>query len=319
MLSEKKFKRKINPFFEKTTKTFKNIILNYQKNENKNKMNNRQLLLNDIESRLKLAKNEEKDNEYIVNEVRKNIKIKNNILTSFGKNALNHYDESNKYNIKMKLDKAKLFNPLFEYNSNIYKYSRNRNNSKKYNSYKIIKFPKISDSNSKNKKKPLNTNLIDNSISDIKVNESSYDNKNEFSEFEQNKSNDNLSLNILMFSNKKNKDKKDKKENNINHCETSNNISENSKNNSSNLFPFILKTPLRTERNNFSLNNKIFNTNFKKNNISILNFDYLNNIKNIREKLILEEKINHKYFENNNYGCDKFKIQYNYIKDKYFD
>ena len=61
-----------------------------------------------------------------------------------GKNALNHYsyDEPNN-NIKIKLDKTKLFNPLFEYNSNISKYSGNKKNSKKYNSFKIIKFPKI--------------------------------------------------------------------------------------------------------------------------------------------------------------------------------
>ena len=318
MLSEKKVKRKRNLFFEKSTKTFKDIILNYQKSENKkNKLNNRQLLLKDIESRLKIAKDEEKGSEYIVNEVRKNIKIKNNILNSFGKKALNHFSEANKYNLKIKLDKTKLFNPLFEYNSNISKYSINKNNSKKYNSYKIIKFPKISNSNSKSKLKPLKSNLIDNSISDIKANESSYDNKNELSEFEPNKGNDNLWVNKLIFSNKKNKDKSDKKENNINNCNTSNNISENSKINSSNLFPFIFKTPLRTERNNYSINNKIFDSNFKKNNIRILNFDYLNNIKNIREKLILEEKKNFKYFENNKYGCDKFKIQYNYIKEKF--
>ena len=150
MLSAKKILIKRNPFFEKSTKTFKNFILNYQKNENKNNINNRQLLLNDIESRLQIAKNEEKDNEYIINEVRKNIKFKNNLLNSFGKNALNHYsyDEPNN-NIKIKLDKTKLFNPLFEYNSNISKYSGNKKNSKKYNSFKIIKFPKIINSNSK--------------------------------------------------------------------------------------------------------------------------------------------------------------------------
>ena len=56
--------------------------------------------------------------------------------------------------------------------------------------------------------KSFKTNLLNNSISDIKPNDSSNDNKNELSEFDPNKGNDNLSINKLIFSNKKNKDKK---------------------------------------------------------------------------------------------------------------
>ncbi len=109
-------------------------------------------------------------------------------------------------NIKIKLEKSKLFNPLFDYNSNKFNISKKGNSHQKYNSHKIIKFPKIIDKKENNyskKKNKLKLNLLDNSISAIKINEYSFDNKNDVSEMENNKSNDSLSIRKYIVSNKK--------------------------------------------------------------------------------------------------------------------
>lgn len=320
MLSERKEGKK-KLFFQNSTKAFKNIMLKYQKNEKAKNMNHKKLLLKRIESKLKNVQNKEKENEFIVKEVRSNIELKKKLISSFGIKALNHYEDSKNMNIKIKLEKSKLFNPLFDYNSNKFNISKKGNSHQKYNSHKIIKFPKIIDKKENNyskKKNILKLNLLDNSISAIKINEYSFDNKNDVSEMENNKSNDSLSIRKYIVSNKKNKEEQEKKENNLYRCDTSNNLSEKSKINfSSNIFPNIIKTPLITERINSTVNKKKLNFSLKKKN-RVFNLDYLNDIQNIREKLLLEEKRNHKFFENNQYGCDNYKIKYKYIKEKYF-
>ncbi len=205
MLSERKEGKK-KLFFQNSTKAFKNIMLKYQKNEKAKNMNHKKLLLKRIESKLKNVQNEEKENEFIVKEVRSNIELKKKLISSFGIKALNHYEDSKNMNIKIKIEKSKLFNPLFDYNSNKFNISKKGNSHQKYNSHKIIKFPKIIDKKENNyskKKNKLKLNLLDNSISAIKINEYSFDNKNDVSEMENNKSNDSLSIRKYIVSNKK--------------------------------------------------------------------------------------------------------------------
>ena len=304
-----------NDIFRNSTKTFRNIMEKYTKKIKANK-NNRQLFLSRIEKKINNIKNEEKENEFIIKEVKKNIKIKLDLLSSFGNSAIYHCTKPNNSKIKIKLSKSKFFNPLLDYtNSNYSKSSRNRKkNNEKYNSHKIINFPKIS--NIITIQKPFDKNRISKDYSLLKVNEYSFDTKNDSSDIDQNKSKDSSTLKKFIFFNKKNKEDN----NNINEkilvrSDTSNNISESSKKDLiSNFFPSILKTPLKTERNISSFTNIRINNNNKKKIVNnLFNFDCLNNLKNIREKLLLQEKKNQKYFENNHYGCDKYKLKYNYL------
>lgn len=325
MLSKIKNHGKENFFFEfeNSTKAFKNIILRYKKNNMKSKkLGNKKLLLKNIQSKIEKAQSEEKEKDYMIKEVRRNILIRDKIISSFGTKAINHYDDTKNIDIRIKIDKSKLFNPLIDYNSNLHNCYGKINNRHKNNSHKVLNLPKISYIlNIKKEKKPININTFDNNnISLIKVNEYSFDNKNETSEVETNKSNDNTSLRkiILSSKNSNNGDYKTK-ENNLNQCNTSKNIGENSRiNSTSNLFPYIYNTPLTSERNYSFNNNKNNNIALNKKKKCILDLNYLDDIENIREKLLLEEKKKQKFFENNMYGCDKYKLKFNYIKEKYF-
>ena len=326
MLSKRNHIKK-NILLQNSTKPFRDIIVKYQKNEKNKIMNNKQLLLKKIEAKIEKEKSKEKENEFIVNEVQKDIKLKDKLISTFGMKALNHYSETKNMKIKIKLEKSKLFNPLFECDSSKFNIFKKGYTPQKFNSHKIIKFPKIINNNlkfydefvEKNKKniQKINKNILDTSVSMIKINEYSFDNKNDVSDMEQNKNNDNISIKKYIFSNKKN-NTQDNKEKNLNQFDASNNISEKSKiNSTTNIFPHLLKTPLMTERNNSNLF-KNLNTNIKKK-YNIFNLDYLNDIQTIRDKLLLEERKNLRFFESHQYGCDKYKIKYNYIKEKYFD
>ena len=324
MLSENKNEGKCNIFLKNSTKTFKNIISKYNKKE-KEKARSKQLLLNFIQSKIKQIENEETVNEYIIKEVKRNIQIKKELLSSFGLKAINHYDEPKKINIRMKLDKFKFYNPLIDFNKNIPNSSRESNFSQNYKSLKIIKFPKITNSiNINNRIKSMSKKKSIKNISRIKINDYSFD-KNDISEIETNKSNDTLSLSIKnnILLNKKYKDNiyYNKKENNFNICDTPNNISSeiSNKNSFSNLFPIINKSPLKTERNYSSFKNKKIQLGLKNKKTTILNFDYLQNIQKIKEKLLLEKEKKEKYFENNKYGCDKFRIKYNYLRQQFLN
>ena len=79
-----------------------------------------------------------------------------------------------------------------------------------------------------------------------------------------------------------------------------------------NLTLFSLKTPL-TERDTSNL--KI--NSFRKRNIIIDN-DYINSIEEIKTKFLKAAKRHERYFDNNKYGYDAFKLKYNYLKKKYF-
>ena len=299
---------------QNSTKPFKNIISNYNRTTKGKKVKNKQLLLKNILTKIQKVENEEKESEYIVNEVHRNIEIKKKIINSFGLRAVNHYDDTKNYDVKIKIGKSKFFNPLKINTSNEPKilktydnssYTSNSNNVRN-RSHKVIKFPDIINRiKKKNNVKSIDKSVLNKSDSIIKINEYSFDNKNGYSEIEHNKSNDTHSGKKIMAS--------------LNNYNTSNNISvTSSKGSSLNILPVILNTPLKTERNYSCFKDKKTQNNLKKKN-TLINLDYMNYIKNIREKSILEEEKKKKYFDNYKYGCDLFKLKYNFLQKKYFD
>ena len=140
----KNLKEYIN--FPNTTSTFKKLIGKYHMKKKDSEKHNRKLLLKKIEAKIQELENDEKENDYIVNEVRRNAQLNKEILYSFGTKALNHIDEIRKLNVTSKIDKSKFFEP--EKENNIYQVTdfnnkRFKSLNTKYNRNKIINLPKI--------------------------------------------------------------------------------------------------------------------------------------------------------------------------------
>ena len=284
------------------TDVFKNLFLNYNKKKKSPTIPIKLLMIKNIESAIDKLKSKEKENEYLVTEVRRHINIKNQILNSFGTKALNHYEETKNLEFKMKLDKKKL---LFDYSRNAQKtFMKNKN----YNSQKIINFPKITGRTKSDfpilftEKSILNSKK--NLLSNI-TNSYSFDNQNETSEIIKIKSND------ISQSDSKLIENKEKVQNNNNESTT--------KDFNDNYFPKITKSPLKKENKKSNILNSKTNSKSKKNIQTFINIDFINKIQKLKENLINEEKKNMRYFYNNKYGYDVFKDTYNHLKQKFFD
>lgn len=302
--------------FSKSTKVFKHIIMKYNKKK-KDTRQAKQPIYKRIENNLQKLETEENENEFIIREVRKNIELKRTILFRYGTKAIKHYDDFQKYKIKTKLDKKALFNPLWDLNlSDNHKRTNSSNvkddkKRKNFISHKIINFPSISEID----KKPINNekNLYD-SISIIKKLENSFraiDAKSEI----KNETTDNFIAKQYTPSFKiKKKEIIDK------YYNTFNNISLiNKKVTSYKILNNEQNTPLKSETGyTTSYKDSNYINRFKTKNNFRINQNYLNYLQKIKDKFDSKEKRQKKYFENNKYGCDEFKLKYNYLTQKFF-
>ena len=302
--------------FSKSTKTFKHIIMKYNKKK-RDTTQAKQPIYKRIENNLQKLETEENENEFIIREVRKNIELKRTILFRYGTKAIKHYDDFQKYKIKTKLDKKALFNPLWDLNLSDNHKTANSSNvkgakkRKNFISHKIINFPSISEID----KKPINNeqNLYD-SISIIKKLENSFGAIDAKSEI-KNETTDNFIAKQYTpsFKIKKNKiiDK---------YYNTFNNISLiNKKVTSYKILNNEQNTPLKSETGyTTSYKDSNYINRFKTKNNFRINQNYLNYLQKIKGKFDSKEKRQKKYFENNKYGCDEFKLKYNYLSQKFF-
>lgn len=272
--------------FPSTTQTFKNLIYKYHKRKKGTQKLNKKLLLKNIEKKIQELENDEKENDFIISEVRRNAQINKEILYSFGTKALNHLDQVRKLNVTTKIDKSKFFEPDNEstnsnnINININEYKKIKSNSLNtrysHNRHKIINLPIIN--------KSRNFKNLENSIILNKISDYSMENKYE----SRNKNNDILNL-----------------------------MSPTKKENTQNLSLFYIKSPLTTERETNELNNKENISTFRKRRVVIDN-DYFDYIQKMKTKFLKTEKKQERYFNYNKYGYDDFKLKYNYLKKKYF-
>ena len=306
----------------KSTKTFKYLISKYYKKKKEIKTS-RTLILNNLQKNLHKLETEENDKEFIVKEVRKDIEIKRRILFSFGTKAIKHYDDFKNIRLKTKLDKNKFFNPLSDYCLKGPNTERKKYFSKRFNSQKIIEFPRISE-----EKKIKNTINKYKSYSILKKVRNSLDfKKNDISEEENKTYYGPAGKNYILTNSYGKNNKKD----NINHnfYRTQNNISViNKKDSSKNMLSDIQVTPMKTERNfkhysnNHNRNNHNSNNGnnkFKKRKNLQFYLNYVNSLQKMRNEFTSEGKRKKKYFDNNKYGYDIFKLKYNFLRNKYFD
>ena len=291
-------KNKSNVMFShNSTKIFRELILQYHQKREEGKKISKQLLINNLQNKIKNIDCNEID--FIIRETRRNIKIKNKILDNFGNKSLFHIDKVNKIDAKVKIEKSKLLNPFLDYKSNelLSNSSKKSKNNDKYNSHKIIKFPKIINrANNINEFKSFENKSINdnNSIINRSKIESFTPTRKYFSPTKDDSKNDtnNYYLNILSESNLMSKKKS-----------------------LPNILTDQLKTPL-SERSYSSMKNK---KNSMSNISSLINMDYINYMQSIKDKFLLDEQKKEKYFEYNKYGCDGFKLKYKYLKENYFN
>lgn len=93
-VEKKNLKAHLN--FLNSTTTFRKLINKYYMKKKEPSKHNKKLLLKKIEAKIQELENEEKENDFIINEVRRNAQINKEILYSFGTKALNHIDELKK-------------------------------------------------------------------------------------------------------------------------------------------------------------------------------------------------------------------------------
>ena len=285
--------------YRNTTSTFKKLISKYHKKiKEEQAKNDKNFMQKKIQAKLQEIEKEEQDKDYIISEVRRNAQINREILYSFGSKALNHIDEIKKINVSKKLDKSFFYEPDKE--SDLYdinQYMPNNKTIKAKNSRnRILNLPQIV----LNKNRRLNyseNKSIHDSISINKRTENSFSKKNnDLIDSKINKNNKNNDI----YQSIRNLSPIDKKE-------ISNNL------NISNY-----KTPLITDRETNDIKSTSRINTFRKKQ-PLINLDYINYIQSIKDKFIDTEKNQKRYFENNKYGYDAYKLKYNYLKKKYFN
>ena len=297
-----------------STKTFRNLISKYHKKqrEQKENINFKQGLYKKIENSLQRLESEEHDDEYIIKEVRKDVELKRKILFSFGTKAIKHYDEVKNIRVKTKINKSKFFDPLSDSSMNYSKTLLHGETNERRYVDKIIHFPKIADMDKNTSK----NQSIYNSITLLKQleNSSVFD--------EQNKTNDSIMTGKYIPSAKIEQDKEKDKDNiNNYYCNTFNNISTiTNKDSSTKFLSNILSSPFRNGREHSFNKNRTFSKGYKENKFKhFIDPNYINYIETMKTRFASQKKRKQRYFDNNHYGCDEFKLKYEYLNKKFFN
>ena len=106
VFDRKNLKKYVN--FQNTSAAFRGIMNSYKKKLKLSREVNKEVLLRRIYSKIQEIEKDERENDFIIGEVRRNAQINQEILYSFGTKVLNHLNEVRKFNVNRKLDKNKL-------------------------------------------------------------------------------------------------------------------------------------------------------------------------------------------------------------------
>lgn len=264
-----------------TTQTFKNILFKYHKRKKGSEKPNKRSLLKKIEAKIQELENDEKESDYILGEVRRNAQINKEILYSFGTKALNHLDKIKNLRITSKIDRSK----FFEIDNESVNVRLNESNNIRDNK-------SVNINRNRNRlillpkiNKTRNYRNYDNSFTINKISEYSMDNKSIYQK--KNSNSLNLMTPIKKQSNK-------------------------------NMSLFYVKSSPVTDRDTNETKSKE-SIDKNKNRRIVFDNDYINYIQKMKNKFIETEKRQERYFLNNKYGYDDFKLKYNFLKNKYFN
>ena len=284
----KNLKRYIND--RNMSSTFRSIMNRYKNKLKLSRELNKEIILRQIYSKIQKIENEQRENDFIISEARRNAQINQEILYSFGTKALNHLNEVFKVNVTTKLDKnlflgsnagaSNLKNKRTSFpcmNNQVL--NRSKNN---YKDNKFIILPKIiiRDNNSKVSD--------ENSMIKNRINQNAQKNK---------RKNSNKKYNYSSFSKEKSSGNNSYSINNLTPIKK--------RQEKSNDSIVIVNAPLLTERSS-KRKTKIDD-------------EYINYIKTMGNEFIETEKKQEKYFYKNKYGVDAFKLKYNLLKKKFLN
>ena len=94
-VDRKNLKKYVN--FQNTSAAFRGIMNSYKKKLKLSREVNKEVLLRRIYSKIQEIEKDERENDFIIGEVRRNAQINQEILYSFGTKVLNHLNEVRKF------------------------------------------------------------------------------------------------------------------------------------------------------------------------------------------------------------------------------
>lgn len=304
----KNLKKYVN--FTNSSSTFRSIMNKYKNKLKISRELNKEIIMKQIYSKIQKIENEEKENDFIISEVRRNAQINQEILYSFGTKVLHHLNEAIKVNVTTKMDKNKFLGitkqknkskKKIKFNCEKYYYYNKAKNDNKYNENKFIILPRII--KNRNKAHSKEKNLEENSLMKNRLRLNS-DDKNYIKNIKK--------LNIP----------KNKRKNLVDSYNYSSFRKERSTRINSNSLKEL--TPIKKRKENSNDDSIIFvkghlltDRDTKK--IPKINMEYIDYIRTMGEQFSETEKKQEKYFYKNKYGVDAFKLKYNYLKKKYFN
>ena len=307
----------------RATNTFRKLMeRNAKEKQLQNKKinhNKTQAFLDSLDDVFFKAQLKQRDEDYLLGEIKLRKKIEQNMINMYGRNA--KYKSIAYINEPSKFNKNLLVNPL------------------KDDKYKNLRFNSFRGEN-KNEKKIILPTIINTSIKILNKNESTEkelikDKKENDNSIENKIENDNKSNNNSNKSNNNNKKEENEISQNINSKIELNNLkNENSINNSNNsnnnsINNIDIYKPNNSNKLFHKINSHFFNLNSNRNissmtlgnkpNISFDTNEYFSTIDNLNYNAKKNEKRHLRYFNMNDYGCSLFKDKYSYISTHYFN
>ena len=286
------------------TSTFKTLMNQYKTKLKLSRELNKEFILKEIYSKIQKIENEERENDFIFSEVKRNAQIDKEILYSFGTKALNHLNEVIKVNVTTKMDKNR-FLGIDDYKNEVnkklkFRSVKNRlfqnskiNQTNKDN--KFIKLPRISTKNYESE--DLNENsLINNRMKTSATENKIFNNIKKINLPKNFRKSSGKTFNYSSFRKEKNS------EMNSSTIKDLTPIKKRKENSNDSIV--VVNQPLSTER----ASNKLHKLDYE-------NIDYLRNMGN---QFSETEKKQENYFYKNKYGVDAFKLKYNYLTKKFF-
>ena len=299
MSTELKNHKKYTNFHNRSA-TFKTLMNNYKNKLKLSRDLNKEVILRQIYSKIAQIENNERENDFIISEVKRNAQINQEILYSFGTKALNHLNEVFKVNVTTKMDKSKFFGmnegdnykkvQKLKFKSETKHFIKNNTN---YKNNKFILLPNIINQNNSNifykndKKQNSQQKSKANNLTNMHIDIQKKRRKNDFEKF-----------NYLSFRKEK--------------------ISGYSIDSINNLTPISKKRNENSNDTMISVNIPLFTERIPKK-FPKIEHEYIDYIRTMGDQFSESEKRQEKYFSKNKYGVDAFKIKYNFLKKKYFN
>lgn len=276
-----------------TTKTFRKLI---EKNTRKNNINKKifynktEEIFHSLNKVFFKAELNETDEDYMFKEIKNQIRLNQQMIDLYGKNAKNKIFPRSREPIKF--DKNLVINPLSYEETKYVRYTPFRVGSK-YDNDKKLNLPCI----------------LTNNIRTINIRESpgkkSVKSKKDNNDSNANTIDRNIYNNINI-------------ENSLMNSNKNYNITFNNENRNNNrIIKYFSKANDNMNMKNSSNNNSTFSIGSKSNN----SFDrnkYVMTLDNLSENVENNQTRHRRYFNLNDYGCTSFKNKYNYISNNYF-